>query len=113
MGGIANLEQNGLMHIQNSRDPRQSITVVVNQEEKCAETHGLKMLFNVDEIRIDLQEVLSRLQETAMVLSFLLETMSAGHDMGLPYGYQDIFEYGGSRYSLKKEGNYRKLKHLG
>ncbi len=108
----SNREQNVLMQIQNSKNPQQAITVVVNQEESYAETQGLRMLFNVDEIRVDLQEILSSLQQTAMVLSFLLETMSAGHEMGLPYAYQDVFEYEGVRYSLKKEDGHRVLKRL-
>ncbi len=105
-------EQNVLMQIQNSKNPQQAITVVVNQEEGYAETQGLRMLFGVEEIRIDLQEILSSLQETAMVLSFLLETMSAGQDMGLPYAYQDVFDYEGTTYSLKKDNDHRVLKRL-
>ncbi len=109
---LSHQEPSVLIQIQNSKKPEQTINVVVNQEEHCAETQGLKSLFNVDEIRIDMQDIVSSVQEFAMVLSFLLETMSAGEEMGLPYAYQETFEYGGTRYHLKKEKGHRWLKRL-
>lgn len=103
------LDANIFMQIQNNRKPDQILLVMVNHAESCVETRGLKDLFGVPEIRIGMQEILGSLQEMAAVLSFLLETMSTGQDMGLPYAYQDLFQYGGGTYSLAKEGDYRRL----
>ncbi len=59
------------------------------------ETRGLKGLFDLDEIWIERNEFLVSMEEYAMLLSFLLETMSAAQDLNLPYSYMEDFEYKG------------------
>ncbi len=98
------------LQIQNSKKPNQMISVIVSDSDGNFETQGLKELFALDEIRIDRNDFLLAMEEYAMVLSFLLETMSAGQDLNLPYSYMESFEYRGNQYSLTRQNGYRVLK---
>jgi hypothetical protein len=99
-----------ILQIQNSKKPEQLISVVLEDENGPFETRGLKELFGLQEIRIDRMEFMEWMDEFALVLSFLLETMSAAQDLNLPYGYQDEFEYKGQRYTLFSSDGHRILK---
>lgn len=97
-----------ILQIQNSKKPEQIISVVLADESGHFETRGLKELFGLEEW-IDRMEFMEGMDEFALVLSFLLETMSAGQDLNLPYGYQDQFEYKGNRYTLFGGNGHRLL----
>jgi hypothetical protein len=101
-----------ILQIQNSKKPEQIISVVLKEENGHFETRGLWELFGVEEIWIDRMEFMEWMDEFAMLLSFLLETMSAGQDLNLPYGYQDKFEYKGHRYTLFSTNGHRVLNRL-
>lgn len=98
------------LKIQNSKKPDQIISVIMSDSDAHFETRGLKGLFDVDEIWIDRNEFLMSMEEYAMLLSFLLETMSAAQDLNLPYGYMDNFEYRGRQYSLIRQNGHRVLR---
>ncbi len=100
------------LQIQNSKKPDQIINLILDQSNAHFETEGLRGLFGVEEVWIDRNEFLQWMEEYALVLSFLLETMSAAQDLNLPYGYQDKFEHRGQSYSLLKKGGFRELKRL-
>jgi hypothetical protein len=53
------------------------------------------------------------MEEYAMLLSFLLETMSAAQDLNLPYSYMENFEHKGQRYTLIVRDGHRVLKKKG
>ena len=106
-------EKDALLLIQNSSKPHQTIRVVMDRDANCFRTEGLKLLFGVREIRIESADLLENLEEYAKVLSFLFETMSTAEDLHLPYGYQNIFEFGGRRYILRQEGDYESLSQTG
>jgi hypothetical protein len=101
-----------LMTLQNSKRPDQVIHVVRNQDSGYFETRGLRQLFGVEEIRVKDSEMAVAVPEYAQVLSFLMETMSAAKDFGLPYAYQDVFEFAGVRYSLFGSEGQRVLAKL-
>lgn len=105
-------EKNVLLQIQNSKKPHQTVSVVYDKERGQFITDGLKDLFRVKEIVVDSPDVLGSLEEYAMVLSFLLESISTAQDLNLPFGYHDQFEFQGVKYSLYQEGDYRHLKRL-
>ncbi len=104
-------EPNVLLRIQNSSKPDQIINLAVNTVDGYFETQGLRELFGTEEIRILYQE-LALVPQYARVISFLLETMSAAQDLGLPYSYQPLFEYEGEKYSIVEEGGYWLLQKL-
>lgn len=105
-------DENVLMTLQNSKKPEQTVYVVREQDGGFFKTQGLKRLFGVDEIRVSVSEMALAVPEYAQVLSFLIETMSAAKDYGLPYAYQDVFEFANIRYSLYGGDGYRVLKKL-
>ncbi|MHC1742738.1 MAG: hypothetical protein AB9873_06865 [Syntrophobacteraceae bacterium] len=105
-------DPNLLMTLQNSKRPEQVIHVVRDESSGYFETRGLRQLFGVDEIRVEASELAIAVTEYAQVLSFLMETMSAARDFGLPYAYQDVFEFSNVRYSLQGRDGYRFLKKL-
>ena len=98
------------LQIQNSKKPDQIISVIMSDADAHFETRGLKGLFDLDEIWIERNEFLVSMEEYAMLLSFLLETMSAAQDLNLPYSYMEDFEYKGQRYSLIRQDGHRVLK---
>ena len=98
------------LQIQNSKKPDQVISVIMSDSDAHFETRGLKGLFDLDEIWIERDEFLLSMEEYAMLLSFLLETMSAAQDLNLPYSYIENFEYRGRGYSLIRQNGYRVLK---
>jgi hypothetical protein len=98
------------LQIQNSKKPEQIINVIMSHTDAHFETRGLRGLFDLDEIWIDRNEFLVSIEEYSMLLSFLLETMSAAQDLNLPYSYTEDFDYNGRRYSLTKRNGYRVLK---
>ncbi len=100
------------LQIQNSKKPDQMISVIISDSEGHFETRGLKEFFGLDEIRIERNEFLLSMEEYAIVLSFLLETMSAGQDLNLPYSYMETFEHKGHQYSLTRQNGYRLLKRI-
>jgi hypothetical protein len=102
-------EQDVLLKIQNNKKPDQVINLVFNREQSTFETRGLSDLFRVKEIRIGTTDVLDSLPEYAMVLSYLLEAMSAAQDFNLPFMYNKEFTFQGNKYTLGEEGNYRIL----
>jgi hypothetical protein len=101
------------LQIQNSKKPDQIINVIMSHTDAHFETRGLKGLFDLDEIWIDRNEFLVSIEEYTMLLSFLLETMSAAQDINLPYSYMEDFEYNGKQYSLIKQTGHRVLKKEG
>ncbi len=105
-------DENVLMTLQNSKKPEQTIYVVRDQSGDYFVTRGLTKLFGVDEIRVSVGEMALAVPEYAQVLSFLMETMSAAMDYGLPYAYQDVFEFANARYSLYKRDGYRTLSKM-
>ncbi len=109
--GIAD-EKDVLLLIQNSKKPNQTIQVVIDRESNGFRTEGLKLLFGLREIRVESAELLQNLNEYALVLSFLFETMSTAQDLHLPYGYENLFEFEGRRYNLKEEGNFWTLSEI-
>jgi hypothetical protein len=105
-------DTNVLMKLQNSKKPEQVIHVVRDEPNGCFETRGLKRLFGVEEIRVKDMEMARAVPEYAQVLSFLMETMSAAKELGLPYVYQDLFEFASTKYSLYSREGYRQLSKL-
>lgn len=105
-------DSNVLMTLQNSKNPDQVIYVIRDEQKDYVETQGLRKLFGVDELRIKTSEMVRDVSEYAQVLSFLMETMSAARELGLPYMYQDLFEYANARYSLYGQDGYRLLTRL-
>lgn len=101
-----------LLKIQNSRKPDQVIDLVLDESKGFFRTRGLKEQFGLKEIRIESHDVLESMQEVAMVLSHILETISAGQDLRLPYMYQNEFAFKGSRYSMYEMGDFRVLRRL-
>lgn len=105
-------EQDILLKIQNNKKPDQIINLVLNKGEGAFETRGLRDLFGVKEIRIDSGDVISSLPEYAMVLSYLLEAMSAAQDFNQPFMYNNVFVFQGNKYTLNEEGDYRVLRRV-
>jgi hypothetical protein len=103
-------DQNVLMSIQNSKNPEQLIYVVLDDSHEHLETQGLQTLFGLQEIQLDSKDVLESLEEYAAVLSFIFDTISTANELGLPYSYQNEFDFAGARYSVYEAGKYRKLK---
>ncbi|HIJ69086.1 MAG TPA: hypothetical protein HPP81_07470 [Deltaproteobacteria bacterium] len=101
------------LQIQNSKKPDQIISVIMSDSDAHFETRGLKGFFDLDEIWIERNEFLVSMEEYAMLLSFLLETMSAAQDLNLPYSYMEDFEHKGQRYSLIGRDGHRVLKKKG
>ena len=66
------------LHIENSKKPDQIISVIMSVSEGYFETRGLEGLFGLDEISIERNEFLISMEEYAILLSYLLETMSEG-----------------------------------
>jgi len=98
------------LQIQNSKKPNQIISVIMSDSDAHFETRGLTGHFDLDEIWIERNEFLVSMEEYAMLLSFLLETMSEAQDLNLPYSYMEDFEYKGQRYSLIGRDGHRVLK---
>jgi hypothetical protein len=98
------------LQIQNSKKPDQVISVIMSDSDAHFKTRGLKGLFDLDEIWIERNEFLVSMEEYAILLSFLLETMSAAQDLNLPYSYMEDFEHKGQRYSLTGRDGHRVLR---
>ncbi len=103
-------EQDILMSIQSSRNPEQAILLVADDSREHLETQGLQALFGLKEIRLSTQDVVESLQEYAQVLSFILETITTAEELGLPYSYQNEFQFQNVNYTLYEEGKYRFLR---
>ena len=101
------------LQIQNSKKPDQIISVIMSDSDAHFETRGLTGHFDLDEIWIERNEFLVSMEEYAMLLSFLLETMSAAQDLNLPYSYMENFEHKGQRYTLIVRDGHRVLKKKG
>jgi len=101
------------LQIQNSKKPDQIISVIMSDSDAHFKTQGLKGFFDLEEIWIERNEFLVSMEEYAMLLSFLLETMSAAQDLNLPYSYMEDFEHKGQRYSLIGRDGHRVLKKKG
>lgn len=101
-----------LMTIQNRKNPEQIIRFVQNPLNGHFETEGLQQYFGLKEIRVETEDVIESLQEYGEVLSFLLETMSAAKELGLPYHYENEFDFKGGRYSLREKDGLRLLKRI-
>lgn len=99
-----------LLSIQNTRNPAQGIFLVIDESRKHLETQGLMTHFGLKEIRLDTQDVLEDLQQYAQVLTFILDTIATAGELGLPYSYQNEFQFGEINYTLYDEGEYRLLK---
>ncbi len=110
MFDMSDAENAVFLQIQNSKKPDQIISVILDTDDPHFETQGLRGLFGVDEVWIDRDEFLASMEEYAVVLSFLLETMSAGQDFNLPYTYLDQFDYKGQSYTLTRQNGHRLLK---
>ena len=107
-----NEDRKTLLQIQNRQRPDQVIYLVWDRTHNSFETAGLKELFNVKEIRIESEDLMQSLERYGHVLSFLFETMSTAKELNLPYGYQDQFEFGDDKYSLRDAGDYRILRQI-
>ena len=46
----------------------------------------------------------------AQVLTFILDTIATADELGLPYSYQNEFQFGDVDYTLYEDGEYRSLK---
>jgi hypothetical protein len=101
-----------LLSIQNNKHPEQVVYLVLDESHEHLETQGLKALFGLKEIRLDTQAVIESLQEYGQVLSHIVETIATGNDLGLPYGYQNEFQFGNARFTLYEEGDHRLLKKV-
>ncbi len=106
---ISQPDNSVFLQIQNSKKPEQLISLVLDDSHSHFETRGLRSLFGLEEVWIDRDEFLAFMEEYALVLSFLLETMSAAQDFNLPYGYLEDFEYKGQPYSLTRKNGFRVL----
>jgi hypothetical protein len=112
MAEMLDLNQPGgalILQIQNSKKPDQILDIILDEENGHFETRGLRALFGIEEIWIERMEFMEGMDEFALVISFLLETMSAAQDLNLPYGYQDKFEYKGQYYTLFRRNGHRVL----
>ncbi|SFM85246.1 hypothetical protein [Thermodesulforhabdus norvegica] len=98
-----------LMRIQNSEEPGQFIELNWDPETQSFETKGLRELFDIKEIRIRPEHILSNLEEYAWILHWLLESMSTAKDLNIPFTYQSPFTIGNRSYELKDEGEYVSL----
>ncbi len=101
-----------LMRLQNQKHPDEVVEVNWDHGMGSFVTKGLKQLFDIDEIKIDAGELLGNVEEIAMVLYWLLESMSVANDLNLPFSYEDRFTLGSKTYELQKEGEYRLLKEI-
>ncbi len=109
MFDMPNTDNAVFLQIQNSKRPDQIISLILGDSEDHFETRGLKGHFGVDEIWIDRNEFLVSMEEYAMLLSYLLETMSEAQELNLPYSYMEDFEFKGRRYSLIRQNGHRVL----
>ncbi len=109
MFDMPNTDDAVFLQILNSKRPDQIINLIMNDSNGHFETRGLKGYFGLDEIWIDRGEFLVSMEEYAMLLSYLLETMSEAQDLNLPYGYMENFEFKGQRYSLIRRNGHRVL----
>ena len=98
------------LQIQNSKKPDQIISFIMSDSEDHFETRGLKGFFDLDEIWIERDEFFLSMEEYAMLLSHLLETMSEAQELNLPYNYLEDFEIKGRRYSLIRQDGHRVLR---
>jgi hypothetical protein len=105
-------DQDVLLSIQNSKNPAQQILLVIDESREYLQTQGLRTLFGVKEIRLSTQQVVQDLQEYAQVLTFILDTIATADELGLPYSYQNEFQFGNANYSLYEEGDFRLLKKV-
>jgi hypothetical protein len=105
-------DQDVLLSIQNNKNPDQGIFLVIDETREHLETQGLQPLFGLKEIRMVTQDVVQSLQEYAQVLSFILETISTAQELGLPYSFQNEFQFGDAVYTLYEEGEHRLLKKV-
>lgn len=103
------IDPNLLMTLQNSKRPDQVVHVVRDEQSGYFETRGLRQLFGVEEIRFEANDLAFSVPQYAQVLSFLIETMATAKEFGLPYAYQDVFEYANERYTLYGREGYRHL----
>ena len=97
------------LQIQNSKKPDQIISLIMSDSEDHFETRGLKGFFGLDEIWIERDEFFLSMEEYAMLLSYLLETMSDAQELNLPYNYLEEFEVKGRRYLLIGQDGHRVL----
>ncbi|MEJ5300816.1 MAG: hypothetical protein WHS38_07495 [Thermodesulforhabdaceae bacterium] len=100
---------NIILRIQNSKDPTQVVEVNWDEEMGTFVTKGLKDLFHVKEIKIRPGDFLTRLEDYAHVIGWLLEAMSVTEDLHVPFGYENHFSVGGREYDLIDEGDYKLL----
>ena len=105
-------DQNVLLTIQNNKNPDQGIFLVIDESREHLETQGLQTLFGLKEIRMATQDIVQSLHEYAQVLSYILDTISTAEELGLPYSYQNEFQFGDTQYTLYEEGDYRLLKKV-
>ena len=105
-------DQDVLLTIQNNKNPDQGIFLVIDASREHLETQGLQALFGLKEIRMATQDVVEALHEYAQVLSFILETISTAEELGLPYRYENEFQFGDARYTLYEEGEHRMLRKV-
>jgi len=101
-----------LLSIQNNKNPDQVIYLALDESREYLETHGLQTLFGLKEIHLDKNDVIESVQEYAQVLSYIFETITTGNDLGLPYSYQNEFQFGNASYTLYEEGDHRLLKKV-
>jgi len=109
MFDMPDTEKAVFLQIQNSKKPDQIISLIMSDSEDHLETKGLKGFFDLDEIWIERDEFFLSMEEYAMLLSYLLETMSDAQDLNLPYSYLEDFEIRGRRYSLLRQDGHRVL----
>ena len=109
---VTSKDQNILLSIRNNKKPEQLIYLVLDDSHEHLETQGLQNFFGVKEIRLDTKDVLDSIEEYAALLSFILQSISTAGELGLPYAYQNQFDFGGARYSLYDAGEHRILKKL-